>query len=164
MRGSATVALLLFGALPAVPCSCVYPVGTTAKTQLSDAAVALRGSVVDRKTLPRRPDMRRGRYAITFRVDEYWKGSPSKTIVVYGVDPGTDCEGWGDVEIGKAYLIYAREQKVEDIFLADRLWIGWKDVLPEGTKMLVPVECSPSGEVSQVGWALKELGTGKRVP
>ncbi len=48
--------------------------------------------------------MRRGRYAITFRVDEYWKGSPSKTIVVYGVDPGTDCEGWGDVEIGKAVL------------------------------------------------------------
>jgi hypothetical protein len=131
---------------------------------MNDATRVFRGVVIERKILPRRPDLRRGRYAITFRVDEYWKGSPASTIVIYGVDPGTDCMGWGDVEVGKAYLMYAGEQEAKDVVVGDHFWIGWADLFPKGTKLLVPVACAPSGEVSTAGvdQALRELGKGKR--
>jgi hypothetical protein len=156
--------LVLF-ALPCVPalaCSCVYPMATTARTQMTEAAVVFRGTVIERKVLPRRPELRRGRYAITFRVNEYWKGSPAPTIVIYGVDPGTDCMGWGDVEVGKAYLLYADEQEAKDYVFDDYFWIGWEDVLPKGAKMLVPGACTPGGEISNVKSTLRELGKGKR--
>jgi hypothetical protein len=128
------------------------------------AAVVFRGKVVERKALPTRDDMHsRGRYAITFRVDEYWKGSPASTIVIYGVDPGTDCMGDGGYEAGQAYLVYAAEVEVKDISLNDHILLGWADLLPEGTKILVPdTACMPGGEASKARKALRELGKGKR--
>src|ERR1700691_1645571 len=106
---------------------------------MSQASVVFRGTVIDRKTLPQRPQVKgRGRYAITFHVDEYWKGSPGTTIVIYGVDPGTDCMGWGDVEVGKAYLMYVGKQEAKDVVVGDHFWIGWADLFPKGTKILVP--------------------------
>jgi hypothetical protein len=131
---------------------------------MREASVVFRGTVLERRVLPRHPEMRgRGRFAITFRVDKYWKGSPASTIVVYGVDPGTDCMGWGDVEVGKSYLLYAIEQEAKDYVLDDYFWIGWADVLPKGTRMLVPEACAPGGEVSEVQTVLRQLGKGRQV-
>jgi hypothetical protein len=56
----------------------------------------------------------RRRYAIAFQVDEYWKGSPNRTRVLYGADDGADCLGDGGYEVGKNYLVYAGEQDVKD--------------------------------------------------
>lgn len=71
--------------------------------------------VIERKTLPTRREMKGpGRYAITFRVEEYWKGSPGRTLTLYGLDGGTDCLGDGDYQIGRNYLVYAVEQEVKD--------------------------------------------------
>jgi hypothetical protein len=108
----------------------------------------------------------RGRHAITFRVDEYWKGAPGRTLIIYGVDDGTDCLGDGAYEVGKNYLVYASEQDVQDVTVdglpGGPLWYGWTDVLPKGTKMLVPgTACVPGGEASAVRKSLRELGTGR---
>jgi hypothetical protein len=121
--------------------------------------------VLERKILPPRAEMRRrNRYAITFRVDEYWKGAPGRKVVIYGLDPGTDCLGDGGYLTGRAYLVFALEQRVKDVRLADYFWYGWTDVLPEGSAMLVPdAACKPGGEVAKVRAALNRLGPG-RVP
>ena len=37
--------------------------------------------------------------------------------------------------------------EAKDIVMEDdSSWYGWTDVLPEGTKMLVPTPCAPSGD------------------
>jgi len=160
-----TLGLLLLGALPAFPCTCVVAVNPNARTAMSDVSVVFRGTVVQRRTLPRRIEMRgRGRYAITFQVDEYWKGTPGRNVILYGVDDGTDCLGDGGYEIGKNYLVYASEQVVKDVIMDGIFWYGWTDVLPEGTTMLVPqTVCRPGGATSAVRKALRELGRG-RIP
>jgi hypothetical protein len=145
----------------AFPCIC-RGVNTPAKVLMADDAMVFRGVVVERKTLPSRPDMQgRNRYAITFRVDEYWKGSPGRRVVIYGLDPGPDCLGDGGYQVGKAYLVFAREQGVKDVRLGDYLWYGWKDVLPEGSAILVAdTACKPGGEVATVRSAIDQLGPG----
>lgn len=150
--------------ITAFPCTCVTAVDSTAKTLMTNDAVVFRGMVIERKTLPSRPEMRgRNRYAITFRVDEYWKGSPARTIV-YGLDPGTDCLGDGDYQVGKEYLVYAVEDRSRDVLLDEYFWYGWKDILPEGSPVLIPdTACKPGGQVPKVRDALRELGPG-RVP
>src|ERR1700723_1235099 len=51
-----------------------------------------RGLSSNRKPLAVLTEMRgRGRYAIAFRVDEYWKGPRQPTVIVYGLDNGSDC-------------------------------------------------------------------------
>ncbi len=129
---------------------------------MSGQSVVFRGTVLDRKTQPPRPEMKgRGRYAITFRVDEYWKGSPGQTIIIYGLDSGPDCMGDGGYKVGKNYLVYAYEQDVKDVIMGKIFWYGWTDVLPEGTKMLVPnTACMPGGESSAVRKAIQQLGKG----
>jgi hypothetical protein len=164
MSRFAFLGLLAFAA-PALPCTCVSAVGTTAKTIVNDYAVVFRGTVVERKVLPQRAEMKgRRRYSIIFRVDEYWKGSPDRTRILYGVDGGTDCMGDGGYEVGKKYLVYAGEQVVKDEILDNGFfWFGWTDVLPEGTHMLVPGACAPGGETTMVAarTALRELGKGR---
>jgi len=69
---------------------------------VNDYAVVFRGTVVERRVLPQRAEMKgRRSYSITFRVDEYWKGSPDRMRILYGVDSGTDCMGDGGYEVGK---------------------------------------------------------------
>jgi len=134
---------------------------------MSYATVVFRGAVVERRTLPQRAEMKgRGRYAITFHVGEYWKGTPGRSVILYGVDGGTDCLGDGGYEVGKNYLVYAAEQDVQDLTLDGLpdgpLWYGWTDVLPKGTKMLVPqTACMPGGEASAVRKSLRALGKGR---
>ncbi len=130
---------------------------------MNDASTVFRGFVVARKPLPQRAEMKgRGRYAVTFRVDEYWKGSPGSSVILYGVDAGTDCLGDGGFEVGKNYLVYAAEMPARDVFMGDVFWYGWTDVLPVGTQMLVPqTACMPGGETSKVQKALGELGKGR---
>lgn len=129
---------------------------------MSYASVVFRGTVVKRRTLPQRAEMKgRGRYAITFRVDESWKGAPGRRLTLYGVDDGTDCLGGGGYELGKNYLVYAPEQDVQDVTvdgsLNGSLWYGWTDILPKGTKMLLAeTGCMPGGESSAVRKALRE--------
>lgn len=153
---------LLAVAPPALPCTCVSAVGTTAKTMVNDYAVVFRGAVVERKVLPQRAEMKgRRRYSITFRVDEYWKGSPDRMRILYGVDSGTDCMGDGGYEVGRSYLVYAGEQVAEDVILDNGFfWFGWTDVLLEGTHMLVPRACAPGGKTTMAA-ARMALGKGR---
>ena len=165
-RHLATLGFLLFATLPALPCSCVAPINSNAKTAMSGVSVVFHGTVLQRKTLPQRSEMRRrGRYAITFRVNEYWKGSPGRTVILYGLDSGTDCLGDGGYEVGKNYLVYAAEVDSKDIVMENGyFWYGWTDVLPEGTKMLRPATCVPGGETPADRKGLhRDLGKG-RIP
>lgn len=165
MNSFAALALLAFFSLPAWPCTCVSAVGTTAKSMVNDSSVVFRGSVTERTVLPPRAEMKgRGRYAITFRIEEYWKGSPGRTLVLYGVDDGTDCLGGSSYAVGKEYLVYASEREVTDVILEGGFfWYGWTDVLTKGTRMLVTTECTPSGETTELfaKKALRELGRGR---
>ncbi len=160
----AILGFLFLVALPALPCTCIPEAGSTAKTDMKWTSIVFRGTVIRRQALPQRAEMKgRGRYAITFRVDEYWKGDPGQTVIIYGVDDGTDCLGGGGYKVGKNYLVYSSEQDVKDEVIDTFFWYGWTDVLPKGTKMLVPGSCTPGGEISAVRKSLRELGKG-RVP
>lgn len=156
---------MLAVAAPALPCTCVSAVGATAKTMVNDYDVVFRGTVIERKVLPQRAEMRgRRRYSISFRVDEYWSGSPDRMRILYGLDGGIDCMGDGGYEVGKNYLVYAEQKIVKDVILDDAsFWFGWTDVLPEGTQMLVPGACAPGGETATVAVrrALRRLGKGR---
>ena len=135
---------------------------------MSEVAVVFHGTVLQRNTLPQRSEMRgRGRYAITFRVNEFWKGSLGQTVTLYGLDSGTDCLGDGGYEVGKNYLVYAPEVESKDIVLENGyFWYGWTDVLPEGTKMLMPeTPCMPGGETPANRRGLhRKLGKGQIPP
>ena len=128
---------------------------------MADVSEVFRGTVIARKALPPLSEMRgRGRYAISFRVDEFWKGSVGRNVTVYVVDSGSDCLGDGGYEVGKNYLVYANEVDVRDVILEGGFfWYGWTDVLPRGTKMLMPeTACTLGGETSSVRKAIRELG------
>ena len=164
-RHCTTLAFLFLVALPALPCTCVVAANSDARRAMDDVSVVFRGTVVQRRTLPQRVEMKgRGRYAITFHVDEYWKGPSLRSVILYGVDDGTDCLGDGGYEVGKNYLVYASEQDVKDVIIDGLLWYGWTDVLPKGTKMLLPqTACMPGRETSAVREAIRQLGKG-RIP
>ena len=106
----------------------------------------------------------RKRYAITFHVDEYWKGSLHRSIILYGLDDGADCMGGSSFEVGENYIVFASPKPSEDVFLPDskQLWFSWADVLPSGTRALMLTECAPSGETSApfVKKAIDRLGKG----
>jgi hypothetical protein len=104
----------------------------------------------------------RQRYAVTFRVDQYWKGTPAQTITLYDLDAGTDCHGFG-YEVGKEYLVYAFQEGAKDYKMDDFFWFGWTDVLAPGTSMLQPTACTPGGETSSrlVRRTMRELGLGR---
>jgi len=131
----------------------------------SHVSLVFRGAVVQSRVLPPRAEMKgRGRYAITFRVDEYWKGAPGRSVTLYAIDEGTDCLGGSEYEIGKSYLVYASEQDAKDVILpGENFWYGWTDILQEGTKMLVPTACTPGGKTSDVQKAIRQIGKG-RIP
>ena len=101
---------------------------------MSEVSVVFQGTVLERKTLPQRGEMRgRGRYAITFRVNEYWKGSPGRSVIVYGVDAGTDCRGDGGYAVGMNYLVYADEVEARGRYFGQRVLLVWLDRrAPEG--------------------------------
>jgi hypothetical protein len=136
------------------------------------ASVVFRGTVTDRQTLAARPEMPdRKRYAITFRVDEYWDESVQRSIVIYGLDDSADCMGGSSLEVGKNYLVFATARPSEDVYLTPdvgkkRFWYSWTDVLPEGTPVLMLTACAPTGETVQpfVKEALQRLGKGKAPP
>ncbi len=155
------VAFLLPGVVH--PCTCVVAPGPpSAESLIADSTVVFRGVVTERKTLPLRPDMHgRNRYSITFRVDEYWKGSPGRTVVIYGMDPTPDCLGDGGYRSGKEYLVFAYQQRSTDVLIGPDLWYGWKDILPEGSPMLTPTVCRFGGETANIGESLRLLGRGK---
>jgi hypothetical protein len=157
---------LMSSNITAFPCTCVGSANAPVKTRMADDAVVFRGVVMERKTLPRRAEMRgRNRYAITFRVDEYWKGTPGRTLVIYALDNSTDCMRDGGYQVGKSYLVFAYEQPAKDFLVGDYFWHGWKDILPEGSPMLLPdIACKPGGEVGKVRAVLDQLGPGKAPP
>jgi hypothetical protein len=158
-------------AIPMLACSCVFSVDPT-NPETSDqmfmrtSAVIFRGVVVGKRKLPAPERVHGSVYAVTYRVDEYWKGSPAREVVIYGmadIFPGR-CEGWGDVSVGKEYLIYAFEREVQND-RPDRTQIAFVDVLPKGTKIMTVGACTPSGEVSRsdVDPAVRKLGPGTRL-
>jgi len=153
--------LVVFLGTPAFSCTCGWATKPAADF---GASVVFRGTVTDKKLLPARTEMKgRRRYETTFRVDENWKGSRRRTIVIYGVDNGTDCMGGSGFEVGKNYLVFASEQSSQDASLKGTyLQFDWTDVLPRGTPMLAPTACAPGGETSKifVRDALDQLGKG----
>jgi hypothetical protein len=159
-------------ASPIFACSCVFPVDpahpeTSDQMFMRTSSVIFRGVVVGKRKLPSPEKFRESVYAVTYRVDEYWKGSPARELVIYSmadVFPGR-CEGWGDVSVGKEYLIYGFEGAIEnEPNPPDRTWIQYGDVIPKGTKIMTVGACTPSGEVSRsdVAPALRKLGSGKK--
>ena len=153
--------LLAFCAGGARACKRVeFPGG---KVALTHAAVLFRGTALQSEVLPQHLEMRgRARYSVTFRVNEYWKGTPALTLKLYHLASGTDCMG-GDCEVGKEYLHYASEEGARDLKMDDFFWSGWTDVIPQGKPMLQPIEaCIPGGETTDpaVRAALLDLGKG----
>jgi hypothetical protein len=105
----------------AMACTVVYT--PTPREALKTAAVVFRGTVLKSEVLRSHPEMRgRQRYAVTFRAIEYWKGDRGKTVLLYDLDPGTDCLGT-ELRVGKEYLIFASEEGASDLRRA-------ADVLP----------------------------------
>jgi hypothetical protein len=131
-------------------------VGANARTDMQGASLVFRGFVVEVKTLPAHPEMKgRLRFAITLRVDRYWKGPLTRTVTFYDLDPGTDCQGFG-YELGKEYLVYAYVSEAKDYRVGNELAFVWTDILAPGTKMFLPMACVPGGLVSQP-WAKKAM-------
>ena len=94
----------------ATACTVVYT--PTPREALKAAAIVFRGIVLKSEVLRRHPEMRgRQRYAVTFRAIEYWKGDQGETVLLYDLDPGTDCLGAG-LQVGKEYLIFASKEGV----------------------------------------------------
>lgn len=157
-------ALLLLTASLAQPCVCVNDPKSEGKDAMDSASLVFRGTVIARSALPPHPQMRgRSRYAITFRVDEYWKGSPSSTVTIYKPNAGIDCDSGDYHEVGKNYLVYADQVEARDAKADDYFMYGWSDVLPSETKILIGVDaCAPSGETTEkrVRKALRQLGKG----
>ena len=146
----------------ATACTC-FP--STAAEATEFASVVFRGTPTYNERLPEHPRMKgRQRYAVTFRIDHFWKGEPKRTLVLYDIDPGTDCMG-ASYQLGIEYLVFAREQPAEDReYAPDDFAYGWTDVLAPGSGMLVPLTgCMPGGETSRsdVRKHLRELGRGK---
>ena len=121
---------VLFGLLtmvsgPGAPLHLRFRSGSTAKTATKDYPVVFRGNVLERKLLPQHIEMKgRRRDAITFRVDEYWKGSPDRTRVLHGLDDGTDCLGDGGYELGKDYLCVRWRASLRKIAFGGCVWFG----------------------------------------
>lgn len=168
-----TLLFLCFGtARPILACTCVSPVDpanpeTSDQMFIRTSSVVFRGVVVRKRKLPSAERIHGSVYAVTYRVDEYWKGAPARELVIYGIANvfSGRCEGWGEVSVGKEYLIYAFEREVQNEYSQpDRTWIEYVDVIPKGTKIMTVGPCTPSGEVSRsdVDPALRKLGPGTR--
>ena len=179
----AAVFPLLLLSTAALPCTDIVPAPEYAKTRMAEATVVFRGTVIERTALPERSDMAAKRYAVKFRVNEYWKGSPASTLILYEAVTllYNPCSWSRQPKPGGVYLVYALEKRATDEIMSDqdrqilpsllpsslprdttfRLWYGWTDIMPEGTAMLV--EIFGGGEVSDlnVQRCIKVLGTGQ---
>jgi len=161
-RSLALAFLTLVAIQHARACTCVSAVGTTPRTEMTDAAVVFRGTVLESKSLPQHPDIRvRQRYAVTFRVNRFWKGNQDEPVTLYDLSPGTDCQGFG-FEVGKEYLVYAYLGVAEDFKIDGQLFYAWIDILKPGTPMLRPMACVSGGLTSEksVRKAMNALGRG----
>jgi hypothetical protein len=146
-----------------IACSCVSAVATTPRSEVTNAELVFRGTVLESKRLPQHSDSNvRQRYAVTFRVNRLWKGTPNETATLYDLSPGTDCQGFG-FEVGKEYLVYASQAVAEDFKIGERLFYAWTDILTPGTQMLRPIPCTYGGLTSDKGVknSLSGLGPGK---
>lgn len=157
---------------PVLACTCAFVVDpanpeTPDEMFMRTSSVIFRGVVVGKRKLPAPERIHGSVYAVTYRVDEYWKGSPGRELVIYGmadVFPGR-CEEWGEVSIGEEYLIYAFDGEVQDEqSYPNRTWIEYVDVIPKATKIMTVRACTYSGQVSMsyVVRALRNLGPGTK--
>ena len=145
MRTIAVALLSSMAVRSAAACTCVSAAKETAVSQMRDVALVFKGTVVESKLLPEHPEVHRARYAVTFRVERYWKGSPAAKVTLFDVSPGTDCQEFG-FEVGKQYLVYALQSEANDFRLENgRLLWAWTDVLPAGAAMLQATACTPGG-------------------
>jgi MacB-like periplasmic core domain len=145
---------------PAIACTIVGE--TPPREALKLAGVVFRGTVVKSELLPQHPEMRgRKRFAVTLHATEYWKGNRGETLTLYDLEPGTDCMGAG-LEVGREYLIFAKEEPTKDYRDSDFFWFGWTDILPAGTPMLWPL-ATLGGDLSLpvVRTRMRQLGRGK---
>ena len=86
------LAAVTIGANVAVGCTVVYT--PNPREALKGATIVFRGTVLKSAVLKQHPEMgSRQRYAVTLRATEYWKGDRGDTVMLYDLDPGTDCLG-----------------------------------------------------------------------
>jgi len=159
--GSLARMTVLFGLTVsgALPCTCIPP---GVKDDLAHSNVVFRGVVVSVKILPKRSEIARARYAVTFSVSKYWKGSSGRSVTLHVVGPGTDCVG-ASFELGKEYIVFAVFQEANDYWLGNDFWYGWLDVLPRGSRILTANNsCDSTSEIKEGMSTLKVLGRGKR--
>jgi hypothetical protein len=156
-----SVALGTVLATPVSGCSCL---ALGVKHDMGVSALVFRGTVMDIRELPLRKEMGdRRRYTAAFSVSEYWKGSPSKTVLLHLVDPRPDCTG-ARFDLGKEYVVFALAQRATDYRLGDDFWYGRLDILHEGDEILtVNNFCDSTADVKLASATLKELGKGKRI-
>lgn len=133
----------------ALACTCVMTPEEAAKDPKESATVVFRGKVSEVKKLPEHPRMRgRQRYAVTFVVENYLKGKSESKLTLHELQDGNDCMGMGYVK-GRRYLVFASEEPASDVVLEGQFfWYGWTDVLPQGSKLLRSVPCTPGGDLS----------------
>jgi hypothetical protein len=155
---------LCLTASAASACTCVSTNNPSdgVKSDLDSASVVFRGVVTEVKDLPSRPDLHRGRYAVTFHVSKYWKGNPGQEITLHILEPRADCIG-AHFDARTEYLVFAKSQKVDDHRLEKSFWYGWLDLMPAGTEILtVNNFCDSTEQAKKAGKALRVLGKGEK--
>jgi hypothetical protein len=155
-----TVCLALATSISVSACTCIW--ADAPPDYVAESDIVFQGVVLERKVLPARPDMRgRERYAITLRVERYWKGDPGPTVVIHGLEPLADCLGGGELKVDRRYLLFVSIKTSQEVFLEDYFWYGWTDVIPEGDPILEIKPCTPSGEISRGQGFVRNLGKGR---
>ncbi len=84
-------------------CSCV---GARGKKILDDAAATFSGKVTKVAYLDANQARVEPRIVVTFEVYRWWKGAPTKTVVLHTFYNKWSCEGYG-FKVGKEYLVFA---------------------------------------------------------
>ncbi len=125
--------------------------------------IAFRGSVTHVEVLPDHPNLtRRHPLAATFRVDEVWRGDVPARIVIHSLTPkGGDCDGF-HFRAGEERVVYALPERAGPVYpkWGPGFYRGWSDVVPEGTRIFVPVACYPQGLTRHLREHLRRLGPG----
>jgi hypothetical protein len=163
------IALLTLSASIIVPQASADPCGCSVTIDgLPISDLVFRGTMLNVKRLSEIGGLLgRLRYATTFRIDQYWAGSPSTDVItLYDLAPGRDCLRF-EFEIGKEYLVFAIEGPAWDVRQDDaHLALGSPSLLAPDTPALQLAGCAHGRPTSdeEVQGVMSLLGAGKVPP
>jgi hypothetical protein len=140
-------------------CDCIGP---KVHAELDRSDVVFQGVVTNVTQLPSRPDLDRTRSAVTFSVSRSWKGNPQRDVTLHVVAPRGDCLGAHFIEKTE-YVVFAWTVAAQDTRFENFLWIGWLDLMPEGTELLTASQvCTNTAEAKKSKGTLHALGKGRK--